>query len=78
MDLVLLNWGDETPPVPDGWVNQQPGTGDFTTSKIDQEELDGVLLNWGTVAAVAVPEPSAMALAIMLVGAAVLSRFRIS
>lgn len=65
LDLVLLNWGTDSPPVPSGWINQQPGTGDFTTSVIDQEELDGVLLNWGNTGAGAatVPEPSLATLA---------------
>ena len=54
LDLVLLNWGAETPPIPAGWDNDLPN------GQIDQEELDGVLLNWGNTsgAAAAVPEPA--------------------
>jgi len=65
LDLVLLNWGADTPPVPEGWVNQLP------SGQIGQAELDGVLLNWGAFAQIpagataAVPEPTC---ALLLVG----------
>ncbi len=68
LDLVLLNWGDNAPPVPAGWVNQQP------VGLIGQAALDGVLLNWGdgtppTVAGVTgVPEPSSVLLLILAAG----------
>ena len=53
LDLVLLNWGDPSPPAPPGWVNQVP------EGVIGQEALDNVLLNWGngTPPLGAVPEP---------------------
>jgi len=56
LDLVLLNWGQTAPPIPAGWINQQPN------GLIGQTNLDGVLLNWGNgtppLAAInAVPEP---------------------
>ncbi len=41
LDLVLLNWGKTSPPVPAGWVNQVP------IGLIGQAALDGPLLNWG-------------------------------
>jgi len=61
LDLVLLNWGADTPPIPEGWVNQLP------VGQIDQAELDGVLLNWGSggpelAGAATVPEPGSVAL----------------
>ena len=69
LDLVLLNWGDTAPPVPGGWVNQQP------TGLIGQTQLDGVLLNWGNTSlssAVAnVPEPAALSM--LCLGAGLLS-----
>ncbi len=58
LDFVLQNWGQNTPPVPDGWTNDLPD------GLIDQGELDGVLLNWGNTAApgstssASVPEPA--------------------
>ena len=47
LDLVLLNWGANASPAPDGWNNPdyQP-----TEPQINQDELDGVLLNWGNTA----------------------------
>jgi hypothetical protein len=69
LDLVLLNWGQATPPVPDMWVNDLP------SGFIDQEELDRVLLNWGSTALgqinAAVPEPSAVMM--ILISLAVLA-----
>ena len=59
LDLVLLNWGDTSPPAPAGWVNEQP------EGLIGQEALDGVLLKWGNGTAptiAAVPEPASLAL----------------
>ncbi len=60
LDLVLLNWGTTSPPVPLGWINQQP------SGLIGQNALDGVLLNWGGSAISAslaqVPEPTSLAL----------------
>ena len=64
LDLVLLNWGDTAPPVPAGWVNEQPA------GLIGQAELDGVLLNWGNSALAGsiagVPEPSTFVMALLL------------
>ncbi len=66
LDLVLQNWGDPTPPIPAGWVNDLP------SGIIDQGELDGVLLNWGDTAApdfgaaTTVPEPAAVFVTVML------------
>jgi hypothetical protein len=63
LDLVLLNWGQATPPVPSTWVNDPP------TGFIDQQELDQVLLNWGGTAVgqnnAAVPEPRAVSLSLI-------------
>lgn len=67
LDLVLLNWGDATPPVPEGWIS------DFPAGTISQNELDRVLLNWGNgtpPSVSAVPEPTSallMALSGLLV-----------
>jgi hypothetical protein len=56
LNLVLQNWGDTAPPVPAGWINEQPD------GLIGQTNLNGVLQNWGNTSAVAsvgaVPEPS--------------------
>lgn len=61
LDLVLLHWGDDTPPIPSGWIVDLPG------GPIDQEELDAVLLNWGASAADAhTPEPSTVTLLAIL------------
>jgi hypothetical protein len=56
--LVLQNWGDTSPPVPAGWINEQP------TGLIGQTHLNTVLQNWGNsvVGASAVPEPTTSAL----------------
>jgi len=61
LDLVLLNWGATSPPLPDGWVNGQPD------GLIGGNELDGVLLNWGNpfAATSTIPEPSSI---VMLFG----------
>ena len=69
LDLVLLNWGATAPPVPGGWVNEQP------TGLIGQAQLDGVLLNWGntSLAANAVPEPTSFVL-VTLAGLLVATR----
>jgi hypothetical protein len=72
LDLVLLNWGAATPPVPAAWTNDLPqGT-------IDQAELDRVLLNWGnaaaTVAPAGVPEPAAI-LQLAAIGLFVVGQF---
>ncbi len=58
LDLVLLNWGNTAPPVPAGWVNEQP------SGLIGQGSLDDVLLNWGngSPTLTAVPEPTSIAL----------------
>ena len=64
LDLVLLNWGQIAPPVPAGWINNQPN------GLIGQAELDDVLLNWGNNSGiVAVPEPTS----VMLLGMALMS-----
>ncbi len=60
LDLVLQNWGDATPPVPDGWINDLPD------GAIEQAELDRVLQNWGSTQAPALapaslPEPAGAA-----------------
>ena len=53
LQLVLANWGDTAPPVPDGWLNQQP------MGLIGASQLGVVLENWGKVATVpSVPEPT--------------------
>jgi len=52
LDTVLLNWGDVVPPVPFGWFHQQPSPG----TRIGQEHLNGVLLNWGKELGAAVPQ----------------------
>jgi hypothetical protein len=66
LDLVLLHCGQVTPPSPGGWLHDLP------TDAIDQQELDQVLLRWGTVAAgveqapvVAEPELSAVSLRVV-------------
>jgi len=60
LDLVLLNWGQNSPPVPGGWINDQP------SGLIGQTSLDKVLLNWGSTALTsnvsAVPEPNTILL----------------
>jgi hypothetical protein len=59
LNLVLQNWGSTSPPVPTGWINEQPA------GLIGQNQLNGVLQNWGNsaVASVgAVPEPTSLAL----------------
>ncbi|MEM7624921.1 MAG: PEP-CTERM sorting domain-containing protein [Planctomycetota bacterium] len=63
LDLVLLNWGDDT--VPDGWAG---GVSAFDGA-ISQNELDDVLLNWGDgtrPASSAIPEPSTLAVTALL------------
>jgi hypothetical protein len=73
LDLVLLNWGNQTPPIPSGWIVDPP------SGAIDQGELDGVLLNWGATATGAhTPEPSTIALATLLACAAAIFRGRIA
>jgi hypothetical protein len=55
LDLLLLNWGTTSNPVPADWVNDLPD------GIIDQDELDRVLLYWGSASAAVpsdVPEPS--------------------
>jgi hypothetical protein len=61
LNLVLQNWGDTSPPVPAGWINEQP------TGLIGQAYLNTVLQNWGNsvvASASAVPEPTTSALAL--------------
>jgi hypothetical protein len=71
LDLVLLHWGNPTPPAPSGWIVDLP------TGAIDQAELDGVLLNWGaTAAGVSAPEPSTVTLAALLASLAACWRAR--
>ncbi len=65
LDLVLQNWGDVTPPVPAGWVNDLP------VGQIEQSELDKVLQNWGSTSAPdfsgsSVPEPALLAAAALI------------
>jgi hypothetical protein len=66
LDLVLLNWGRADIPV--DW------TFDLPNGIIDQAELDGVLLNWGNLAGrsspPAVPEPSSLAIAVLVLAMA--------
>jgi pimeloyl-ACP methyl ester carboxylesterase len=82
LDLVLLNWGrrpSNSLLATVGWVNDRP-----TRAFIDQEELDKVLLHWGSgtgnmaVSSSSVPEPTALAMAIMLLLLAAFSRARTS
>lgn len=60
LDLVLLSWGDESVSTPDGWIRNLPD------GRIDQSELDDVLLHWATTqnpespSITVVPEPSAV------------------
>jgi hypothetical protein len=65
LDLVLLNWGTA---LDQPWVD----------GNVDQAELDGVLLNWGNTAALGsaagVPEPSTLALVLLVVSAAAIGR----
>ena len=72
LDLVLLNWGQQTPPVPDGWTNDLPD------GAIDQAELDKVLLNWGNTSGLAVgssvPEPATWLLTLVATMAAIVLR----
>ena len=72
LDLVLLNWGRNAPPVPAGWINQKP------SGLIGQAELDGVLLNWGggNLSSLAVPEPTTVVLALLSLGGVVDGRRR--
>jgi hypothetical protein len=67
LNLVLQNWGVTPPPVPTGWINEQPADGVI----IGQSNLNGVLQNWGNTSSVAsvgaVPEPSSLLL--LIVGA---------
>jgi hypothetical protein len=65
LDLVLLNWGSPlADPAAAGWINDLP------SGPIDQGELDKVLLNWGSrpgnVGAANVPEPTGLAIALVL------------
>jgi hypothetical protein len=73
---VLQNWGTTAPPVPAGWINEQPD------GLIGQANLNGVLQNWGNTsavaAAVAVPEPSSVQLAMLLLVTLGLSRLGLS
>jgi hypothetical protein len=75
LDLVLLHWGTELiDPAPAGWTNDLPA------GLVDQQELDKVLLGWGNtptaaVTTAAVPEPSGIALGlVMLIAGAVASK----
>jgi hypothetical protein len=71
LDLVLGNWGTQTPPIPPTWTNDPP------SGLVDQQELDRVLGNWGrsgaasvrasTVGATGVPEPGAAMLLLLAV-----------
>jgi hypothetical protein len=59
LNLVLQNWGQTSPPVPTGWINEEP------VGLIGQSNLNGVLQNWGNSAVAnvgAVPEPTSLAL----------------
>jgi hypothetical protein len=62
LNLVLQNWGDTSPPVPAGWINDQP------TGIIGQTNLNAVLQNWGNsvvASASAVPEPTTLLLSLL-------------
>jgi hypothetical protein len=67
LDMVLLNWGEFL--LPGTWPHQQPDV-------VRQSSLDAVLLAWGDVSPAklmgtsAVPEPSAMLLAAIVIAAA--------
>lgn len=57
LSLVLESWGLTTPPVPDGWINQQPD------GLIGAAQLSVVLSHWGdTATPPSVPEPTALPL----------------
>jgi hypothetical protein len=65
LDLVLLNWGTEFLDAPAlGWANDLP------VGPVDQGELDKVLLNWGStpgsLSSASVPEPTALAIMLIL------------
>jgi hypothetical protein len=69
LDLVLLNWGADATVPPDGWISNLP------SGLIDQAELDNVLLDWGQsfdseAAGGTVPEPAAVQIAGLVIGAA--------
>jgi hypothetical protein len=73
LDLVLAYWGAPATPVPDGWSSDPPA------GFVDQDELDRVLVNWGSLpASAAAPEPSAVALALLLVCLAALGARRLT
>jgi len=63
LTLLLDNWGDAVPPVPVGWNGYQP-----TPNAVGNDELTALLDGWGDVAgagslaAAAVPEPTAWVL----------------
>jgi hypothetical protein len=81
LNLVLNNWAETVPPVPAGWIGDQPPGGTIGAALLNE-----VLNNWGNVApgggaalgAAAVPEPPAIVLVgLALVAAAGLNRWRI-
>lgn len=63
LDLVLLNWGNDSGVAPPGWIKGfpiEPDPGQLMPI-VSQNELDAVLLNWGAgqaSPALAVPEPA--------------------
>lgn len=75
LNLVLQNWGDTSPPVPTGWINEQPN------GLIGQTQLNGVLQNWGNTSLVAsasvVPEPGSMLMVALGLACLAGSRFRV-
>jgi hypothetical protein len=73
LNLVLQNWGVTPPPVPTGWINEQPD------GLIGQTQLNGVLQNWGNsvvASASAVPEPTTLLLSLLGLSALCITRRR--
>ncbi|TWT46719.1 endonuclease I family protein [Botrimarina hoheduenensis] len=64
LNLLLLNWGAPTSPLPLGWNGDPPIGG-----SVDNDELNAMLLNWGAgTSSVAVPEPTGLVLVALLGG----------
>ncbi|MEO1498774.1 MAG: SpoIID/LytB domain-containing protein [Planctomycetota bacterium] len=63
LNLLLVNWGAPTNPLPAGWNGDPPGG-----PAIDNDELNALLVGWGT-GVNAVPEP--VGLTLLAAGAAI-------